>query len=210
MYNIKNGFPVAAFSETIVITFESLVLLGLVTYYQKRFDTTSLFLTVAYLTITIWALFTPYVPDEWISAAQILATVLNTSALLPQLKQNLDRQSSGDYSPVTASLASAGCVIRLFTTVQLANGDPLILLNFGVALILNASILLQILYFGTQKEGKSLGTLFLADVKSSEEEVADYDESVEKTLFFSKKTAMNEVKMAAEKDLERIPTLQRR
>jgi len=107
-----------------------------------------------------------YVPDDWISYAQLLATILNTSALLPQLKQNYDRQSSGDYSPITASLASAGCGIRIFTTVQLANGDPLILLNYGVALLLNMSVLLQIVYFGVVKEGKSLVQVFLADVKS--------------------------------------------
>ena len=58
--------------------------------------------------------------------------------------------------------------MRLFTTMQLADGDPLILLNYGVALLLNLSVLFQIVYFGTQKEGKSLVTLLLADVKSEE------------------------------------------
>ena len=63
--------------------------------------------------------------------------------------------------------------MRLFTTMQLADGDPLILLNYGVALLLNLSVLIQIVYFGTQKEGKSLVNLLLADVKS-EETVGEY------------------------------------
>lgn len=165
VYNIKNGFPISAFSETLVISIEAIIILGLVTYYQKLINTSTLLLTISFLTITIWALFTPSVPDDWISSAQILSTILNTSALLPQLKQNFDRQSSGDYSPITASLASAGCAVRIFTTVQLANGDPLILLNYGVALLLNMSVLFQIVYFGVTKEEKSLVQVFLADIK---------------------------------------------
>ena len=157
-----------------MITVEAIVVLGLVTYYQNRINMTTFLLLGTYLTITTWALFSqsnvfPYGPtDEMISSAQILATILNTSALLPQLKQNIDRQSSGDYSVITASLASVGCTVRLFTTMQLADGDSLILLNYGVALLLNLSVLFQIVYFGTQKEGKSLVTLLLADVKSEE------------------------------------------
>ena len=52
--------------------------------------------------------------------------------------------------------------------MELANGDPLILMNYGVALLLNLSVLFQVVYFGTQREGKSLAMLFLADVKSTE------------------------------------------
>ena len=165
VYNIRNNIPFSAFSETLVITFEAALVLALVTYYQTRIDITTFVLMGMYLTITTWAL--NEASDEWISIAQILATLLNTSALLPQLKQNFDRQSSGDYSPITASLASVGCTVRLFTTMELANGDPLILMNYGVALLLNLSVLFQVVYFGTQREGKSLAMLFLADVKSS-------------------------------------------
>ena len=143
-------------------------MLGLVTYYQNRINIATFLLLGTYLTITTWALFSQSPTDEMISSAQILATILNTSALLPQLKQNIDRQSSGDYSAITASLAAVGCTVRLFTTMQLADGDSLILLNYGVALLLNLSVLFQIVYFGTQKEGKSLVNLLLADVKSEE------------------------------------------
>ncbi|KAL7544761.1 hypothetical protein ACHAWF_008119 [Thalassiosira exigua] len=175
VYNVKNGFPIAAYSETLVITLEAAIILGLVKYYQKGIDAATLALACAYIAVSSWALLSPSnvfpwgPPDEWINSAQILSTALNASALLPQLKQNWDRQASGDYSPVTASLATAGCCVRLFTTAQLADGDALLLLNYGTALVLNLSLLLQVLYFGTQKEGKSLIDLFLADVKSSDE-----------------------------------------
>lgn len=162
LYNIKRGFPISAFSESLIITLEAAVVLSLVTYYQNRMNNTFFLLAGVYLLLTALALLSS---DEWISAAQVFATILSTSALLPQIKQNFDRGESGDYSPVTLSLASVGCTIRLFTTVQLADGDALLLLNYGVALLLNLTVLSQVIYFGTQKEKKSLATLFLADIR---------------------------------------------
>lgn len=172
VYNIKNGFPISAFSETLVITVEAVVILGLVTFYQQRLNVKTFLLAVTYFVVTSWALFAPAgigPSDSVIAYLQGSAIVVNVFSLLPQLKQNFSRKSSGSYSSVTASLASAGCAIRLFTTVQLANGDPLLLLNYGVALALNLSLLLQIIYYATQKEGKTLSQLYLADVKSTSE-----------------------------------------
>jgi mannose-P-dolichol utilization defect protein 1 len=169
VYNIKNGFPISAFSEALVITVEASVILALVAFYQRRLDVQTFVLAVTYFTVTFWALFAPtsFGPsNEAIAFAQEFSIVLNVVALLPQLKQNYERQSAGGYSPITASLASVGCTIRLFTTFELANGDPLLLVNYGVALALNLSLLLQIMYYATQKEGKTLTQLYLADVKS--------------------------------------------
>ena len=121
-----------------------------------------------------WALFAPASigpSDELISLAQIISIVLNTSALLPQIKQNFERQSSGDYSTITALVAIAICGTRLYTTMELANGDPLLLLNYGVLFLLNLGLLAQVLYYGTAVEGKELTSLFLADIKSDDSNV---------------------------------------
>ena len=57
-----------------------------------------------------------------------------------------------------------GCAIRLYTTATLADNDPILLLSFGLALLLNASLLLQILWYGVQVEGLSLQAVFAADL----------------------------------------------
>lgn len=169
VYNIKNKFPVSAFSESLVISVEAAVILALITYYQQKLDAKTLALTFTYVTLTSWALLAPESigpSNDVISFAQEASILLNGAALMPQLYQNFQRKAAGDYSPITASLASVGCTIRLFTTIELTNGDPLLLVNYGVALALNLSLLLQIIYYGTQKEGKTLSQLYLADVKS--------------------------------------------
>ncbi|KAL3786748.1 hypothetical protein HJC23_005311 [Cyclotella cryptica] len=169
IYNIRSGFPIAAFSETVVITFEALFVLMLVTYYQKQWNETTASLVGLYFALTAWALFSPpnavWGPtEEFVALAQVVATYLNSAALIPQLHLNFRRRSSGDYSPITAALGSGGCTIRLFTTIKLAGGDPLMLLNYGVALLLNLSVLSQVVYFGTKAEKRSLSSLFLADL----------------------------------------------
>lgn len=60
------------------------------------------------------------------------------------------------------------CGTRLYTTMELANGDPLLLLNYGVLFLLNLGLLAQVLYYGTAVEGKELTSLFLADIKSDD------------------------------------------
>ena len=169
VYNIKNKFPISAFSESLVISVEAAIVLGLITKYQQKLDAKTLSLTLTYVAITSWALLAPESigpSNDAISFAQEASILLNAAALMPQLYQNFQRKAAGDYSPITASLASVGCTIRLFTTIELTNGDPLLLVNYGVALALNLSLLLQIIYYGTQKEGKTLSQLYLADVKS--------------------------------------------
>ena len=64
---------------------------------------------------------------------------------------------------VTATLASTGCAIRIFTTIQLAGSDPILLASTGLALLLNGSLLLQILYYGINYENKSLVGVLTAD-----------------------------------------------
>lgn len=169
IYNIRNGFPIAAFSETVVITFEALIVLMLVAYYQKQWNENTASLVGLYLALTAWALFSPsnaaWGPtEEFVASAQVVATFLNSAALIPQLHLNFCQRSSGGYSPVTAALGSGGCTIRLFTTMTLAGGDPLMMLNYGVALLLNLSVLSQVVYFGTKKDKRGLIDLFLADL----------------------------------------------
>jgi mannose-P-dolichol utilization defect protein 1 len=173
-YNIKNGFPLAAWSESLVNTVESGFVLCLVAFYQRRLDVQTFLLATTYITASLWALLAPasFGPSgEVIQLAQMFSIVLNTSALLPQLRQNFERQSSGDYSTITALVALLICGTRIYTTIELANGDPLLLLNYGVLFLLNVGLLAQVLYYGTQVEGRELASLFLDDIKSDDSSI---------------------------------------
>uniref|UniRef100_A0A7S2EU39 Mannose-P-dolichol utilization defect 1 protein homolog n=1 Tax=Trieres chinensis TaxID=1514140 RepID=A0A7S2EU39_TRICV len=165
VYAFSKGYPLSTYAETLVITAESAVILLLVASVQKRFDAQFAALASVYALILCWAIFGP-APPEVVALGQASSAVLNTGAIIPQLMLNAERRSPGDYSPVTAGLAALGCAIRLFTTVQLADSDPVLLGTFGVALLVNGTLLTQILYYGMAVRGQSLGSLLLADVRS--------------------------------------------
>jgi mannose-P-dolichol utilization defect protein 1 len=70
---------------------------------------------------------------------------------LPQIQTNYTNQSTGQLSVSTMSLGCLGSIIRFYTLFQSANGvDPLMVLNQFTSLIMNGTIVGQILYYGSK------------------------------------------------------------
>ena len=169
VYSFSKGFPASTYIETLVVTVEAAIVLALVAFYQRRVDAPFAALSLAYVVGLAWALLAA--PAEAIALGQAAATLLNTGALLPQILLNFQQRSPGGYSPLTAGLACAGCSIRLFTTVELAGSDALLLAGFGFGLALNGALLAQILYYGSVVEGRPLLEVLTADFSASAESV---------------------------------------
>jgi mannose-P-dolichol utilization defect protein 1 len=162
IYAFKHGYPISTYVETLIITFEAAVVLGLVVYFQRRADEKCLSLVAAFVTTSLYLLYAA--PPQIVALGQGASAILNTGALIPQFLLNNKRQKAGDYSPVTAGLAATGCLVRVFTTIQLADSDALLLASFSLAFVLNSALFGQIVYLGTQVEGRSLHDVLTADV----------------------------------------------
>ena len=167
IFYITKAYPISTYIETLTITVEAGVVLFLVAYLQQ-----SLF-NVRFIGLaSIFALLTAYgltiAPPEVVAFGQISSVALNSGALVPQFLLNMRNQTKGDYSPVTAGLASAGCAIRIFTTIALTDSDPILLGTFAAAFLLNSALLCQIIYYGVFVEGLSPIAVLMADVKSVE------------------------------------------
>jgi mannose-P-dolichol utilization defect protein 1 len=168
-YYLLKGYPLSTYVETLTITIEAAVILGLVGYYQRKiWNATFGILLVVYLTISAYGLWGA--PPQVVAVGQLVAAALNPAALVPQFVLNYQKQSKGDYSPLTAGLAATGCAIRLFTIQQLTDSDPILMTTFGIALVLNAALLAQILYYGMVVEGLSLRAVLGADISENGEE----------------------------------------
>lgn len=183
VYCLSKGYPISQFVETLIVTVEATLLLVIVSYYQRRLDFKFAALALGLLATAKWAL--DDAPAEALAVGQALATFLNTAALLPQISLNAQRGDAGDFSPVTAALACAGCAIRLFTTMRLADGDALLLGGFGLGLLLNGALLFQALYYGT-RSGSSVAAVLASDFVGDSRTAgavtpsADSDEPAEK------------------------------
>jgi mannose-P-dolichol utilization defect protein 1 len=169
IYAFTNGYPLSTYVETLIITAEAFVVLILVAHYQKRMEASfaaglGVFLVVVVLGISV-------APPELVAVGQAGAALLNVGALIPQFQLNAKLQTAGGYSPVTAGLAATGCLIRVFTTIQLADSDPLLMGTFGLALVLNSSLFLQIMYYGVMVEKRDVWAVLAADLKHTESDV---------------------------------------
>jgi mannose-P-dolichol utilization defect protein 1 len=189
VYGYANGYNLSTYAETVIILVEAAVVLVLVAYFQKKlFHRTFAIPLAVYLAFTLVAV-AGAAPMFLIAVGQAGSVILNAAAIVPQLQLNQKHQSSGDYSPITAALASAGCLIRLFTTVTLNNSDPLLLSGYAIALFINVILLGQIIYYGVYAEGKTVLAVLTADVSSSTESDSDLsilvgDEEESGTNFF--------------------------
>jgi len=162
LYSFWNHYPISTYIETLIITLEAAMILTLVVLYQQRHRDVTLWSFVAAFTAGTAYLYVR-APPKVLALGQLSAAALNAGALVPQFASNLRQRSKGDYSPVTAALAATGCAIRLYTVQTLADSDPILLISFGMALVLNTALLLQIVYYGMAVEGLSLGAVLSAD-----------------------------------------------
>jgi mannose-P-dolichol utilization defect protein 1 len=165
IYAYTHGYPVSTYIETLIITVEAAAILGLVIHFQQRADAFFWSLVLMYGTMVLYLLYA--VPVQIVALGQGMAAILNTGALIPQFLLNNERQKAGDYSPVTAGLAAAGCLVRIFTTIELAGSDLLLLASFSVAFVFNSALFAQIMYLGTQVEGRPFRDVLLADLQNN-------------------------------------------
>ena len=190
-YSLVKGYPLSTYVDTLTITVEAAVILLLVGYYQRQLVTPSFgILCLVYLVVAAYGLWGA--PLHVVALGQLLAAALNPVALVPQFVLNYQHQSKGDYSPLTAGLATTGCAVRLFTIQQLADNDPILLSTFGIAMVLNAALLAQIIYYGMGVEGLSLRAVLTADLGRTTNNNNDDDDDNEDLLSISIMASDNE------------------
>merc|ERR1719401_1289734 len=69
---------------------------------------------------------------------------LFTCSRVPQLVQNCRQGHTGQIAPLTFALQWAGNLARIFSTIHVMKGDPVVLLGHSVGALLNSAMLLQV------------------------------------------------------------------
>lgn len=140
-YHMRMGYALSTFADFAALTVQSAIILGLTSYYQKA---VSALVAVPAIGLAL-ALLLPKAQLKYLQGAAAAATTL---ALLPQIAKNFKSRSGGGWSPVSAALCTGGNAMRVFTTLQLAEGNVLLLGQFGAGFLLNALLLVQTLAWG--------------------------------------------------------------
>lgn len=178
IYYVRKGYELSTWSETFVITLEAAVVLALVAFYQEAMGTTAFRCSVLALLGGAVYGFT-ICPEAVVATGQLTTLAINTISLLPQFWHNYSSKTKGDYSPITAGLATAGCLIRIFTTVTLNDSDPVLMITFLSAALVNGALLGQVLYYGMTAEGLTVMQILLSDVATANDPHASASEEID-------------------------------
>ncbi|EKG01430.1 hypothetical protein TCSYLVIO_007573 [Trypanosoma cruzi] len=147
-WGIAQALNFKDYGENMLIMGEVACLLLLVGYLQRSMSWALLvFIFEAVALVVMSSGFLPRIFHEWLLGLQIF---LGMSSRVPQIMMNYRNQSTGHVSFLTYYLAMVGGIARLLTTfhnVSVEKGKYVMLMQFGVAVGLNATILLQILAY---------------------------------------------------------------
>jgi len=136
VYHARMGFPLSTYFDFVALSVQSLVILLMIGNYRKRFD---LVMALPFVAIATAAL----APTVALQSLQLAATLTTTWSLLPQIVRNARERSRGGWSSFSGWIATVANAIRVFTTLTLADANPLLLFQFVTRCLLNGILLVQ-------------------------------------------------------------------
>jgi len=157
-YSFKHQFPFSTYGENLFLTLQNVLIVLLILVYspsssltRKRSPKSQSLIVASLLTIvTGAALYTISLPT--LALLQLTTLPLSLFSKIPQIRQNLRSQSTGQLSAFAVISQIAGCLARLFTTATEV-GDSLVSAGFSLALLLNIILGVQLwVYWGNGED----------------------------------------------------------
>jgi len=130
------GYPLSTFADFAALGVQSAVILALAMFYRRRASVVAALPAIGLLAAFL-------LDVSGLKALQTAAAVVTTWALLPQIINNFRARARGGFAPTAAGLSVIGNAGRLFTTLKLADGNILLLCQFGACFVLNSLLLVQ-------------------------------------------------------------------
>jgi len=144
VYPFKMAYPLSTYIELLILTVQSVGILGLVCTYQNLLKEYVAGMSVFSLLVAgvVWG---PAINPKVLQALQLAAILICNYANIPQIMITF-KSKSASWSPITAAMSMAGNAIRIFTTLQLTQ-DLLVLSGNLLGFITNAILLGQVIAY---------------------------------------------------------------
>ncbi|KAI9332885.1 hypothetical protein DFJ73DRAFT_663962 [Zopfochytrium polystomum] len=150
-YNVRRGNPFNTYGEHAFMAVANCLVIAMMFHYTARYQTLAVVMTVTF--IFTYSLFSPsIVSDPILLSLQWVAILIGVVSKVPQIYENYSTRSTGQLSAVTVGLQTIGSLARCYTTATEVK-DPVILITYVVATVLNGIVSWQIyLYWGRPKK----------------------------------------------------------
>ncbi|KAL8023836.1 putative mannose-P-dolichol utilization defect 1 protein [Plasmopara halstedii] len=145
IYNLLRGYPLTTWGENLVILAQNILLVILLwTYYTPKIPVSTRLGLVVVFTVMALGMYTIPEDHQWLLASAGIP--VSVVARIPQILSNFKQGHTGQLALITLVLNLAGSIARLFTTME-ETGDPVMIAGFGVGILLNGTLVLQVLLF---------------------------------------------------------------
>jgi len=146
-YGYYRQFPFSTYGEVILIGIQNVVIVYLIFQYRKK-SMLYFSLLIAVLGAQIGATINGLISDDIFSYLYISTAVIFSASKLPQIITNFRNKSTGALAFTTFLLLFSGSCARVFTTFKEVN-ETSVLFNYLLGAVLNGTILIQILVWGS-------------------------------------------------------------
>lgn len=143
-YNLRAGNSFTNFGETLMVSAQNAIIIGLIGIYSNQLIQT-LLISVIYSAVMTALLAPGTLNSAGLKYLQVMTIPLVAVSRLPQLLQLLNSGKVGQFSPITALLMALGSSVRVFTSWQDIRADKIILAGAVVSSVLNWAIALAAL-----------------------------------------------------------------
>ncbi|KJA18987.1 hypothetical protein HYPSUDRAFT_144278, partial [Hypholoma sublateritium FD-334 SS-4] len=168
-YSVRHAFPFTTYGENLFLTLQNTVITLLIILHAPRRALTATAaspdpLALAAVAIAASALALFMVPINILALLQLATLPLCLASKLPQIRQNHRARATGQLSAFVVGAQIAGCLARVYTTVQEV-GDALVLAGYVLALLLNSVLAVQLWAYWAAED----------DIEASRDAVRIYD-----------------------------------
>lgn len=143
-YPMKKGFPISTYLEIVGAAVQSLVILGVICFYDAKLQEFAIGVTALAVVFGTF-LKVKDIPPHLLGLVQIAASLVANYANVPQILLTFQTKKAS-WSGNTAFLSIAGCLIRILTTIQLTK-DPFVIAGYVLGVITNGILLAQVIIY---------------------------------------------------------------
>lgn len=150
IYSFNRGFALMTYGEVFFVCFFDVLIIAQILNFEHGGVGLRGFAGLAVYIGALSYLLSGVLPLDTLQIIQSCTMPLTIASRIPQIWANFRNGHTGQLSFITWFLNVGGTLSRVFTTLQEVN-DPLVLMGFVVAASLNATVLLQILWYWNVK-----------------------------------------------------------
>lgn len=141
VYYYRTSSPLSTYGELLSVLVQNIVIIGLMWCYAKEsLSSACLNSAVGVAIATIMLKF----HDDWLWTLAVGSTFVSMAGQVPQMWENHRNGHTGALSIITQGLNVLGCLVRIFTTLQLID-DLLSLVKCCITAVLHVILFGQIL-----------------------------------------------------------------